>query len=608
MYIPSLDPEVVREEAVRVLNPIGFPQPVSDITADTIISFGYPAAEIAARTGFAQLSPLKEGESEHIIATSAMTASLEDFPYYHPATATLTGDTRFGSEVFLKDAAATIADTATDVIVSTPTVTNSRVLYLTKSPRREVLLTVALPYRPDEVPDLQLRFYVRPLDKPLLSGETDLIALPTVSPTVAMETRSGFLAHIPGALKTRRALRASFRAASAFGEPATAPTLYPDNERLSARLSRVIHLGSSIVQSLNLWGRLSDGDTTTTATTANPGVQQIDMSALSGTDLSATLRSRPIYVTRCATVADARTVTSTTAPPDDPTSPTVTASIRGEGVVVINLTALLQPDRLVYTFRISTSDEYGFAMLDRDPAYPDREPCVTYGSDRRNARQAIRGAYLGSLLSVRQDTVVPYPVPYFSASEARRLAQEWNATSQYAINPSDRYRLEFDSASQRFRKILPDPDDGELNEIGTIDPVRIGDTLLYPVGAYDFLWTFDRTDAISKLSNKLIAAANVEANLDLLVGFDTDIEGSFSSPALDPVIGLANAVADITATLTAQQQADSTAAASTALDATLRKGTLEADASTEVSATLKTGQVDERASSDLDATLSDGEE
>lgn len=607
MYIPSLDPETIREEAVRVLNPLGFPQPVTDITADTVLSFGYPPAEIAARTGFAQLVPLKEGETDQVSATSSLTATGEKTTDYHRLQVELGARGRLNEQTFAHDAASSLsADTASAAEVR---ITNSRLLTLTKTPKRELLLTVALPYRPDEVPDVYLRLWVRPLNKPLLSAEGEFTGDPLVSPSITLSGSSSFLARTLGSLRENKRLRAHLQGRTAFGEemPATLPPPVA-NQRLSARLTRVLNFGANLIDQISLWANLSHEERTTEVADPASAQQRLDLTAAAGSNVVATLRTRPIFVTRCATVADARTVTSTTAPADDPASPTITGQITTEGTLLLNLTPLLLADRLVYTFRLTTTDDYGFEILDRAPGAPEREPCVLFGTDTRNARQGIRGVYLGSLLSVRQDTKVSYPVPYFSAAEARRLAQAWNAVSAFDVDPENRTRLEWDSSSLRFRKYLIDDEDGEIIPVGTIDPVRIGDTLLYPIGSYDFLWTFDRTDAISKLSNRLLAASSVEADLDLLVGFDTNIDGTFTIPGIDPTIGLASARTDIDATLSAQQVAEATAAAQTGIGARLSKGDLEADVSTNVDATLRSGQVDERATTKLDATLSDGEE
>lgn len=639
MYIPSLDPELIREEPVRVLNPIGFPQPASDITIDAVVSVGLPSQEIAARTGIAQISPVQYGESDRFFAEATLTAELEKSFVYHPLATSLTGQSQFVDSLYeappeTVDAEARIDESNSNLVMGNPQVDRTRTYFLKNAPKQQMLITFALPYRPSEIPDVRLRLYLRPQEIPLLSADSDVVADPIISPTVAMESVSRLIAYIPGKIARRRHLKAHIQGSSAFGEAAVSSSeSFPESQgRFNARLTRWFQFGSLMLDRFNLWGNITIEERAESLRAfllgkSNFGgpvpleseITTIEASALSGTNLTATIRSRPIYVTRCDRIADTRTVTFTEQPVDDPTSPTVPVSIENEGFVTVNLRPLLQDDVLVYTLRISTSDPFGFQVVGKDPVYPDREPSIIFGNDVRSPSQSIRGAYLGLLLDSRQDTIVPLPVPFFSTSEARRLAQEWNVVSQYSVNPDDRYRLEFDSTTLRFIKYLVDEVDGEFINSGTIDPVRVGDNYLYPLGSYDFLWTLDKTDAISKLSNKMLAASAIEADPELLGGFYADTfaaEAAFAAEEdkVEVKVPLARVILDseFEANLSVVEQPVQTdQAGQSSLAASLSKGDLEADASTDVSAKLRTNyQLEESAESDLNATLStdDGED
>lgn len=578
MYIPSIDITTVREEPVAVLNPIAFPQSEDDITFAAVVSEGFTPAEIAAMTGIAYLTPVEEG-SATLLVNSDVTAT-PSYSSYH-VSAIMNARSSYGEPLMPQELTPPFSPPTesrqgaeTDVD-ATAFLINQRYLEITAIdgvPERWAILTFALPRIATELPSVSLRLWASRRPVPLLEADTDLFADPIVTPTVTMEETSSMFTYLRGALKRTRQLFAStslssdseLRLPGQYYREEQSPRKTNTNRRLSALISRErgqTFFGEAAGRS---WADLTlkklpiasakidgfsemrfDGEPSTIENAKipyapDPGPNELEAVGSAGSNLDATLRKRTLNITRCQFTVNTKTVTRGTVINPHPNTPALRIDITDTGYYTVNLTPLLDDNTLVYSLLINTNDSEGFAFLDRNPSTPEKEPCIVFGDDPRSGRQRIPGAYLGSLITMRRDTTVSYPVPLFSTSEARRIAQSWNAVSQYSVNPLDRYTMEWDSNSQTFLKSVID-EDGEITALESVEPIRLGETLLFPMLSYDVLWVLDQSDQITRLRDTLSAQANVEAlaetfdfvvrsqsESDLLADAELDVPGASS--------------------------------------------------------------------------------
>lgn len=541
MYLPSLDPTDVREEAVVALNPILVPQAASAIPVDAQLSFGQPADILAAYTGTALVSsetPVKAVPSALSFVEAklktigyGLNTSMSAFgqasinlavtqPAAKPVNAALintetglyailrktTGDTRPG-QATLSDGNGSITATLTETTVYDPyklanglltdtssvvangSIDQARVLLLNGAgslgPRRRMVITLVLPFNPGTAPDARLRLYLRPLGFPLLSADGTVTADPIVSPTVTMQAK-----------ETLRAV------------PPWQDTITTLSGQANVFARTVEQLRAAVFKRTGFFANLQQSVTTSTTTTPAPQVKLTGSLSATGGFSPSTALNR-LDVERCLNVLDTSKGVKESAVVIDTTAPRVSVDIpNAGGAVTIDISPLLVPGQFVYTFVVSTGDPRGHLVYNRDPL---RGPTLIYGNDWRSPLQRLPGSYLGTIVASRAYGTVPYPIPYFSVAEAKRIAKAWNDVAALNEDPAYQYTLDYNSNAQRFEKYVVNTK-GYVEMVDIITGVRIGDQLLFPMGSTDFLWAIDNSDAISKFQEIIFSSSDLTAS------------------------------------------------------------------------------------------------
>ena len=181
--------------------------------------------------------------------------------------------------------------------------------------------------------------------------------------------------------------------------------------------------------------------------------------------------------------------------------------------VAVDLDKIITTERSVYTLIIFRSSDVvinGGKIKDvaRKPILIGGDqslgiqPYIQPKRNQRTLEQSLYGPYLGYILDTYQtSTGETFPIPWFEASEAKRIAQRMSDINFLALENGLEVKVEYNSASQDFvvtetdfRIIEGIAQNGIQREVQRISPVRIGTKLLYPIGSYDVPWLLVRPD------------------------------------------------------------------------------------------------------------------
>lgn len=182
--------------------------------------------------------------------------------------------------------------------------------------------------------------------------------------------------------------------------------------------------------------------------------------------------------------------------------------------VAIALDDALSPDRRTYTFVVFRSS---IEILNSDNKVRDalRKPILIGGDQsvdippyvrpNRNPRtltQTLGGPYRGYILDTYETEFgAVSPIPWFEASEAKRIAKRMTEVNFYGDDGGLEVKVEYNSTSQEFvftetdfRVIDGIAQNGIQRVTQRIAPIRIGSKLLYPIGTYDIPWLMVQND------------------------------------------------------------------------------------------------------------------
>lgn len=528
MYVPSTDAENLLTENVAALNPLTLPQTALTVPFTTALSFGQAPDVIARMTGIVQVTDETQVLDDVLLrAGIAAKASVTAMPrgrFWTGLNASSESELLASLNAPLPklERGRSGMSSASDATAA-PTITNSRRFVVngkgTNIIERRVLTTIALPYSKDIAADVRLRLYARPVKAPLMVGLTGVDADLTVSPFVRLTVSGTLSARARGAPTTTSTTTTSTTTA----RPKTNVALQATDaetgifaELTSQRIIGKATIGGTTVGMQEIRGtsnmvpRLTGGIAQIVFDTDPNKYLQSFLDAES--DVTASDATRRISILRCKTVVDlANPVDGHYLYVVDPTSPKVSAEVpRYGGYINLDLAPLLLDDVMVYTFVIVAEDTSGFIITNVDGGFPHRRPAVVYGEEWRSPLQALPGPYYAAIVSVERSGDVVYPVPYFTTTEARRLASDWNTIAAQNEDRAYQFTLEYDDVNQQFQRIEAD-EDGFLEVTDLIDPIRIGDALLWPLFSYDLLWVFDRSTDEDRLREIIFASSSVTA-------------------------------------------------------------------------------------------------
>lgn len=206
---------------------------------------------------------------------------------------------------------------------------------------------------------------------------------------------------------------------------------------------------------------------------------------------------------------------------------TETIPMPSVGDVTFDLTPFLDPAVRTYTFLLYRADPVvrtatGVTRAENEPvpfhlAASDSGQATAHVlplTNQRHPHTEVGGPYLGYILDTYETvTGITRPIPWFETSEAKRLAVTLTATNFFAEEEDVEVEVLYNSASQQF--VLTQIDHrfdgldrlrGIRTELRRIDPVRIGNTLLYPLASYDLPWLIAKPEQIGRLTASTRAA------------------------------------------------------------------------------------------------------
>lgn len=541
MYIPSIDPATLREDEVVSLNPITLPQRAVDIPFEVALAFGQPPDVIATYTGIVQTADTVT--AEHVLLSSEMQAGT-DVSAVAPGNIGLAAEITGSADLDLNTDLLKTVDPGlgslsglSDFSALSDVTAQRYFLVNADGPlgvERRLLLTVALPHPKSIAPDARVRLYARPCTAPLFVSDPLLTADLTVSPTVHLTAESAMpdvrmpwdgpttttttaptTTEAPQvALDATIAKESLLYAALYDGEIVGGISIHsvnPDDSTesdSSAPMDR-IHGRSDLI------ARLTGGEP---GPLIDDEIEKFLQSTLSAeTDLTASDAHRRISLRRCTHAVDLSSpVRGHYQYVIDHTAPVISTYVpRRGGFVSFDLTPLLTDTEMVYTFVVSTEDADGFLITNYAPGAQWRRPCVVYFDEWRSGSQALTSSYFAAIVTVTLSNGASYPVPYFSVSEARRLATDWNKIAADNDDPERQYLLEYNDITGQFDKIMIDDD--EINTVvDSIDPIRIGTTLYYPLLTYDINWALDRSTELDRIREIIFATSSVAAQGDAI--------------------------------------------------------------------------------------------
>lgn len=202
----------------------------------------------------------------------------------------------------------------------------------------------------------------------------------------------------------------------------------------------------------------------------------------------------------------------------------------------IDITPFLRPDRSVYTLILfRAADEVradgrlrqinrSVTLLNGDAA-SGGQPFVQPYRNLRQLTKSVGGPYLGYIVDTfATDTGIIAPIPWFEASEARRIASRLTEINFYATEPGTEVEVVYNTASQQFivtqidfRTINGVEQNGLRTELRRISPIRIGDTLLYPMASYDLPWLLTKPTYVPGQGLRLLNAGTTNLTAQSVV-------------------------------------------------------------------------------------------